>query len=55
MAANGKQQYEKGTIDAAFILRRLPEERHTKTKKVRFVDLEKAFDRVTRKVIDLIM
>ena len=43
---------ERGTIDAVFILRRLQEEYHAKIKKLFmcFVDLEKAFDRVSRKV-----
>ena len=43
---------ERGTIDAVFILRRLKEEIHAKRKKLNmsFEDLEKAFDRVPRKV-----
>ena len=37
---------ERGTINAVFILRRLPEEYHVKGKKLYmcFVDLEKTFD-----------
>ena len=44
----------KGTIDAVFILRRLQEEYLDKEKKLYrcFVDLEKAFDRVPRKVLE---
>ena len=44
---------ERGTIYAVFILRRLYEECHSKGKKLdmHFVDLEKAFDRVPRKVL----
>ena len=43
---------DKGMIDAAFILRRLQEEYLDKEKKLYmcFADLEKAFDRVPRKV-----
>ena len=43
----------KGTIDAVFILRRIQEEYLAKQKKLYmyFVDLEKAFDRVLRKVV----
>ena len=45
---------ERGTIDAVFILRRMQEEYHAKGKKlcICFVDLEKAFDRVPRKVLE---
>ena len=45
---------ERGTIDAVFILRRMQEEYHAKGKKmcIRFVDLEKAFDRVPRKDLE---
>ena len=45
---------ERGTIDAVFILRRMQEEYHAKGKNLcmRFVDLEKAFDRVPRKVLE---
>ena len=44
---------EKGTTDATIILR-MQEEYHAKGKKLRmcFVDLEKAFDRVPRKVLE---
>ena len=47
----------KGTIDAVFILRRLQEEYLDKEKKLYmcFVDLEKAFDRVPRKVLEWAM
>ena len=48
---------EKGTTDAIFILRRLQEEYSGKDKKLYmcFVDLEKAFDRVPRKVMEWAM
>ena len=44
----------KGTIDAVFILRRLQEEYLDKEKKLCmcFADLEKAFERVVRKVLE---
>ena len=44
---------ERGTIDAVFILRKMQEEYLAKGKKLCmcFVDLEKAFDRVPRKVL----
>ena len=44
----------KGTIDAVVILRRLQEQYLDKEKKlyICFVDLEKAFDRVLRKVLE---
>ena len=44
----------KGTIDAVFILRRLQEEYLDKEKKLYmcFVDLEKAFDRVPKRVLE---
>ena len=47
----------KGTTDAVFILRRLQEEYRAKGKKLYmcFVDLEKAFDRVPRKVMEWAM
>ena len=47
----------RGTIDAVFILRRLQEEYLDKEKKLYmcFVDLEKAFDRVPRKVLEWAM
>ena len=43
----------RGTVDAVFVLRRLSEKFKTKNKKLFFifVDLEKAFDRVSREVI----
>ena len=45
--------YEIGTIDAVFILRRMQEKYHAKGKHLYmcFMDLEKAFDRVPRKVL----
>ena len=44
----------KGTIEAVFILRLIQEEYLAKQKKLYmcFVDMEKAFDRVQRKVMD---
>lgn len=47
----------KGTIDALFVLRRMQEEYREKEKKLYmcFVDLEKAFDRVPRKVVEWAM
>jgi hypothetical protein len=47
----------KGTTDAIFILRRLQEEYRDKERKlyICFVDLEKAFDRVPRKVMEWAM
>ena len=46
---------ERGTIDAIFILRGMQEEYHAKVKKLYmcFVELENAFDRVPRKVLEL--
>ena len=48
---------ERGTINAVFILRRLQEEYHAKEKKLYmcFVGLEKAFDRVQRKMLEWAM
>ena len=45
---------EKGTIDALFLVRRLQEEHRAKDKRMYmcFVDLEKAFDRVRRRVME---
>ena len=45
------------TLDAGFILRRMQEQYHAKGKKLymSFVDLEKAFVRVQRKVLELVM
>ena len=47
----------KGTMDALFIVRRMQEEYQMKDKKLYmcFVDLEKAFDRVPRKVMEWAM
>ena len=44
----------KGTIDALFLVRRLQEEYRAKDKRIYmcFVDLEKAFDRVPRRVME---
>ena len=46
-----------GTIDAVFILRRMPEENHAKGKRLYtcFVCLEKAFYRVLSKVLEWAM
>ena len=46
--------YLRGKIDAVLIVMRLQEEYHAKGKKLYmcFVDLEKAFDRVARKVLE---
>ena len=47
---------ERGTFDAVFITRRLREEYHAKGKSnMCLVDLEKAFDRAPRKVLDWAM
>ena len=45
---------ERGRIDAVFILRRMREEYHAKGKKLNmcFVDIEKAINRVLRKVLE---
>ena len=47
----------RGTIDAVFILRRMQEEYHAKGKKLHIclVDLEKAFDRVQRRLLEWAM
>ena len=47
----------RGTIDAVFVLRRLQEEYHAKGKTLYMclVDLEKAFDRLQRKVLEWAM
>ena len=45
----------KGTIDAVFILRRLQEEYLDKKLYMCFVELEKAFDRVPRRVLEWAM
>ena len=48
---------EKGTTDTLFVVQRMQEEYRDKKKKlyVCFVDIEKAFDRVPRKVMELAM
>ena len=48
---------EKGTVDATFIVRRMQEKYQKKGKKLYmcFVDMEKAFDRAPRKVIEWAM
>ena len=48
---------ERGTIDAVFILRRMPEEYQAKGNKLHmcFVDFKKAYDRVPRKVLEWAM
>ena len=45
---------EIGTLDDGFILSRMHDKYHAKGKKLHmcFVDLEKAFDRVQRKVLE---
>ena len=44
---------ERGTIDAVFMLKRMQEEHHAKKKlHICSADLEKAFDRVPRKVLE---
>ena len=47
----------KGTTDALFLVRKLQEEHQAKDKRMYmcFVDLEKAFDRVPRRVIEWAM
>ena len=47
----------KGTVDVIFIVRRMQEEYQKKDKKLYmcFVDMEKAFDRVPRKVMEWAM
>ena len=47
----------KGTVNAIFIVRRMQEEYQTKDKKLCmcFVDMEKAFDRLSRKVMEWAM
>ena len=47
----------KGIVDAIFIVRRMQEEYQKKNKKLcmYFVDMEKAFDRVPRKVMEWAM
>ena len=47
----------RGTIDTVFILRGMQEEYHAKRKTlcICFVDLEKVFDRVLRKVLEWAM
>ena len=48
---------EKGTTDALFLVRRLQEEHRAKDERMYmcFVDLEKAFDRVPRRVTEWAM
>ena len=48
---------ERGAIDVVFILRRLREEYHAKGRKLYmyFVDLDKSFDRVPRRVLEWAM
>ena len=45
---------ERRTIDAVFILRRMQEEYHAEEKKLYmcFVDIEKSFDRISRKLFE---
>ena len=45
---------ERGTIDAVFVLRKMQQKYHAKGKKLYMclMDLEKAFDRVPRKVLE---
>ena len=48
--------HDRGTIDAVFVLRMLQEEYHARVNScMRFVDLEKAFDRVPGRVLEWAM
>ena len=48
---------ERGTIDTVFIMRRMQQKHHAKRQRLCmcFVDLEKAFDRVPKKVFEWAM
>ena len=46
---------EKGTISAVFILSILQKACHATEKKLSFADIEKAFDRVLRKMLECVM
>ena len=52
-----KRLHGRGTIDGVFILRRLQELYHAKGKElyVCFVNIEKAYDRVLKKVLEWAM